>query len=285
MRSPTSGEIDRVLHLFRNQRLRVTSRFLVAERTHPIARFVGAVAWWVEGMMARFQLAAYLSPANTGAIAKLIEGVVNAGRELGLEMLQYAELLPEGSVWGGVLEAQGFERVRSERSFEIAYGDAWTRTMRLYERHRGEIPATWRTDPIREHRPETILGLAEPHRLLPPEELRQYWQATTTAGFDLELSCILFDQDRPFGTFLVRRLAEGLYIDAQIVHEPNPRRRSLGDLLMLYHDASRVTPDGPIRWIRFRRGTTEHRQTANLALRMGGHELPRHSVFARRLLE
>jgi hypothetical protein len=78
-------------------------------------------------------------------------------------------------------------------------------------------------------------------------------------------------------------MADLLYIDVQVVREANPRLRSLGDLCLLYHDAQRVNPDGPIRRIQFRSGETEHRQTANLALRMGGRELSRRHVFAKKL--
>jgi hypothetical protein len=69
----------------------------------------------------------------------------------------------------------------------------------------------------------------------------------------------------------------------QVVQESNPRLRSLGDICLIYHDAVRVAPDGPIRRIQFRSGETEHRQTANLALRSGGRELPPRHVFARKL--
>ncbi len=154
---------------------------------------------------------------------------------------------------------------------------------RLHEKHRAEIPAGWRTDPIRLHPPEVILDLIAPHRLLPLPEVRQSWRPNARFGFDLELSCILFDRERAFGTLLLRHIGDLLHVDVQVVHEPNPRLRSLGDLCLIYHDALRVAPDGPIRRIQFRSGETEHRQTANLALRMGGRELPRRHVFGRSL--
>ncbi|HEV2211347.1 MAG TPA: hypothetical protein VG167_21490 [Verrucomicrobiae bacterium] len=282
IRSPLPNELPRVLHLFRNARLRASARLIVAERTHPIPRFVGAAAWWQEGAVGRFELACQPGQIKTDVLPGLIEAVSAAARQAGLETIQYAELLGDESVWLESLTAAGFERLRSERFFEIACRDAWRRIMRLYERHRGAIPATWRTDPIRAHPPEVIFELAMPHRLVPPEDLRHFWQASTAGGFDLDLSCILFEGERPFGTLLARHLADVLYVDVQIVKEPNPRLRSLGDLCMLYHDAQRVGPDG-LSWVRFRSGETEHRQTANLALRMGGRELPRRHVWARRL--
>jgi hypothetical protein len=283
VRLPTPGEFARVAHLFRNTRLRKGSRFIVAERTQPIPRFIAAAAWWTEGATGRFHLACQPGLAAADMTAGIIESILAASREAGLETVQYAELLPEGSPWLKVLQAQGFERARSERSFQVSYRDAWTRVMRLYEKHRAQIPSSWRTDPIRQHKPEVILDLVAPHRLLPPDELRHFWEASAAAGFDLDLSCVLFDQERPFGTFLARCMGDVIYIDVQVVQEPNPRLRSLADLCLLHHDASRVPADGPIRWIRFRSGQSEHRQTANLALRMGGRELTRMHVLEKRL--
>lgn len=283
VRPPLPHELPRALYLFRNARLRADCRLLVAERLQPIPRFIGAAAWWQEGAVGRFHVACRSGNPDREAMTCLIAGVISVARDAGMEIIQYSELLPDESAWLGLLGAQGFKRLRSERFFEIAYRNAWKRTMLLYERHRAEIPSTWRTEPIRNYGPEEVMELALPHRLLPPEDVRHYWQATTPGGFDLELSCILFDEERPFGTFLVRRMGEGLFIDVQIVKEPNPRRRSLGDLCLLYHDASRVPADGPIQWIRFRSGENEHRQTANLAVRMGGRELPRRHVYARDL--
>jgi hypothetical protein len=283
LRQPMPHELSRAVHLFRNVRLRAGSHFIVAEKTHPIARFVAAAAWWKEGPVGRFQLACQPGLVGTDALSSLIQGVLDATREVGLQAMHFADLLPEDHPWLEVLQAQGFERVRSERSFELAYRDAWTRVMRLYENHRTAVPPTWRTKRIQEYHPETILEFVAPHRLLPPEELRHYWQSGGMAGFDLETSCILFDEDRLFGAFLARRLVDVLYVDVQVVGESNRRLRSLADLCMLYHGANLVRPGGPIQWIRFRSGQSEHRQTANLALRMGGRELPRMHVFGKRL--
>jgi hypothetical protein len=61
----------------------------------------------------------------------------------------------------------------------------------------------------------------------------------------------------------------------------NRRERALGNIALLHHIAARRDPYGPIKWLRFRAGEIEHRETANLAIRMGGRELlPRH-VFAK----
>jgi len=283
VREPRPDELARVAYLFRNARLRAGSRLIAAERTHPLRRFIGAAAWWAEGALGWFQLACLPGSAQTAAALVLIEWLLAAAHESGLESVQYADLLPDGHVWLQVLKAQGFERLRSERSFEIAARDAWTRIKRLYTRHQAEMPQHWRTEPIREHRPEVVLELIAPHRLLPPEELRAWWQVNAADGFDLEMSCILFDGERPFGAMLARRPADVLYVEVQVVNEPNRRLRSLADLLLVYHVVRRVQAEGPIRWVKFRSGQTEHRQTANFALRMGGRELLRLHVLAKQL--
>jgi hypothetical protein len=283
VREPVAGEIERVLHLFGSIRWRRAARLLGAVRSQPIERFIAAAAWWQEGDLGLFRLACQPGVESDQGAGLLIEAVLEVARQVGLATVQYADLLPDKSVWPDVLCRRGFEKVRSERFFEVAYADAWARVMGLLRKHQSEIPPGWRTDPIRQHTPETILEMLTPHRLMPPAEVRHFWQADTAGGFDRELSCILFERDRPFGAFLARRFGEVIYIDVQVVQETNPRLRSLADLCLLYHDAQRVPPDGPLRSIQFRSGEREHRQTANLALRMGGRELPPRHVFARRL--
>ena len=44
-------------------------------------------------------------------------------------------------------------------------------------------------------------------------------------------------------------------------------------------------PTGVIRRLQFRGGEMEHRETANLALRMAGKEMPPRHVFARDVLQ
>ena len=283
LRQPKSGELARVMHLFRGTRLRPGSQFFVAEKLLPLPRFIAAAAWWLEGPIGRFQLASLPGLVGTDALSGLIQFILEAAREAGLEAVHFADLLPEGHVLLALLQARGFERVRSERSFETASRETWTRIKRLHDKHHATIPPGWRTDPIHLHGPEVIMDLIAPHRLLPPDEVRICWKAAAAAGFDPEMSCILFDGDRPFGAFLTRRPADVLFVDVQVVKEPNPRLRSLADLCLVYHVVCRVGPDGPIRLIRFRCGETEHRQTANLALRMGGREMPRMHVYGKRL--
>jgi len=283
VREPAASEIERVLHLFGRTRFRREARLLGAIRARPFERFVAAAAWWQEGRMGRFQLACQPGVALEQGTGPLIEAVAEAARVAGVETLQYTDLLLDQSAWPEVLRRHGFERVRSERFFEVAYRDAWARVTRLHERHQTEIPSGWRTDPIRLHSPEAILGLLAPHRLMPPAEVCHCWRADTAGGFDRELSCILLDQQRPFGVFLVRRSDDVIHVNVQVVEEPNARLRSLADLCLLYHGVQRVPPESWLRSLQFRSGEAEHRQTANLARRMGGRELPPRHVFARRL--
>ena len=125
------------------------------------------------------------------------------------------------------------------------------------------------------------------HRLPPPAEVRDYWRAHSQSGFDLDLSCILFDGGRACGAFLARRTGDVYYIDVRVMRESNSRLRSLGNLFMMYrmftlhHAAQLAGADVPIRWLRFRSGAIEHRETASLALRMGGRELAQGYTFGK----
>lgn len=276
--------MERVAHLFRNVAVRPEARFLGAERTRPIERFVAAVAWWPEGQIARFQLACQPGVMRAEVARELLDQVAATAESAGLNSIQTADVLKDDDEWFRVLEELGFKRIRSERSFEVAYRDAWNRVMQLHQRYQEQIPRTWRTDPIRLHEPETVLELIAPHCLMPPVEVCKYWRAGAPPGFDAELSCVLFDGERPFGAFLLRRLGDLLYIDVQVVRQANLRLRSVGDLCLLYHDAQRVAPGGTIQRIQFRSGESEHRQTANLALRMGGRELARRHVLGKDLV-
>jgi len=213
----------------------------------------------------------------------LLSHVEVAARSAEMKALESADVLSEADEWMWILRGEGFEGVRSERLFEVAYRDAWMRVMQLHKKHQKQIPSSWRTEPIRRYAPETVLELIAPHRLMPPAEVRTYWCANSAPSFDPDLSCILFDGQRPFGAFLLRRMGDLLYIDVQVVREANSRLRSLGDLCLLYHDAQRAAPGGAIQRIQFRSGATEHQQTANLALRMGGRELSRRHVFGKQL--
>jgi hypothetical protein len=283
IREPVQAEVERVLYLFGKTAFPAEAQFLAAVRARPIERFVAAVAWWPAGTTGLVRLACRPGASGGPAAGLLIERIAEYATRAGMQTLQYADLLPADNECVEELRRKGFERLRSERFFEVPVRNLWTRVTQLHEKHQAEIPAGWRTDPIRLHPPEVILDLIAPHRLLPPTEVCQAWQPKAAMGFDLDLSCILFDRERAFGALLLRHRDDVLQVDVQVVQEPNPRLRSLGDICLIYHDTLRVAPDGPIRRIQFRSGETEHRQTANLALRTGGRELPARHVFGRSL--
>jgi hypothetical protein len=283
IREPTLREVERVLHLFRDLTLNADARLITAVRSNPIERFVAAAAWWPEGTVGRFQLACQPGVARAELASLLLDRLAECARRAGMARLQWASLLAEDDKWLEVLRSQGFVSLHSERAFEVPYRHAWMRLTELHQKHQPQIPTNWQTEAIRDHSPETALDLIAPHRLMTPAEIRNRWRADSQFGFDLDLSCVLFDGARPFGAFLVRRIGEGCYIDVQVVQEQNPRLRSLAALLLLYHGVQRTPVDGPIRWLWFRSGQTEHRQTANLAHRLGGREVGRCHLMGKEL--
>ena len=283
IRPPTGAEVARATYLFRGARLRSQAQFLVAVRCRPVERFVAAVAWWCVGKIACFQLASQPGIARAETCALLMNAVIECACTAGMQTIQYGESLAEGSEWIGFLRDHGFALLRSERFFAIAVAPSWKRTMEAYEKYQARIPAAWRTEPIRGHAPETVFDLIAPFRLMPPAELRDYWQLDTAAGFDLDFSSILFDGERPFGTLLARRTPDSLYVDIRVVTHENQWLRALGNVLLFRHMALQRDQNQSIQWLKFRGGAAEHPETANLARRMEGREmLPRH-VYSRTL--
>ncbi len=283
LRVPTVSESHRVLHLFRNVLLPANAQVLVATRSHPVERFVGALAGWKEGEFVRFYLAC-LPGADREQIAYLlISEAAGTTRAAGILKLMYAELLAQEDPWIPVLRKNQFEILRSERFFRIPSMEAAKRVLQMLEKYQADIPANWRTESIRALAPECVFDLIAPHRLMTTEGIRRFWQATAAHGFDSDMSSVVFEADKPFGTLLARRMGDVLCYDIRVVDHTNARLRALANLVLFRHNFKTYNPASPIRWLQFRGGETEHRETANLAFRMGGEEMPMRHVFARNL--
>ena len=282
IRQPSPAEISRAMHLFRNSRLPPEARILVAVKTHPIERFVAATAWWLLGQTLCFRLAIPGGTAiRTEASKLLIDKMSEHGRDLQLNTTQYADLLPDDNEWLQILKENGFTQLRSERFFEVPLELAWARAMEFFEKYKTRIPSNLRTEPIRHHPPETILELIAPYRLMPPPELRNYWRPDSAFGFDLNLSSILFHGERPLGILLVRKVRDALCVDVRVVQTEHQLLRAMGNVLLFYHMAAQREANRDLSRLEFRGGEIEHRETANLAFRMGGHELPPRHVFSK----
>lgn len=284
LRAPEPHETARVLHLFRQINVPPLSQVLLAVKTRPIERFVAAVAGWTEGEFARFQLA-FQPGADQQHLAKLlIDEAAATARRAGRTQLVYGELLTDDDERAALLRANGFEVLRSERFFRADAVLAENRVHDLTRKFQQLIPQNWRTESICERSPEIIMELIAPFRLMPPEEIRRYWKSNSVHGFEPTMSNILFEETRPFGVLLVRREGEVLSFDVRVVNHPNARWRGLANLPLLQHCVKHYDRENyPVRWIQFRGGEMEHRETANLAFRMGGEEMAPRRVFAKTL--
>jgi len=283
IREPDVAEWDRVIYFFRNHMLLPQSRILVALRRQPVERFVAAAAWWTEGSAVRFQLVCQPGTAHPEIFALLINRVMESARLAGRQRIQYADVLTDDDATCNILKEYGFAPLGKNRFFEASYEDAWQRAMHLFEKSRPHIPPDWSTEPIRKHRLETVWGLIEKHRLLPATELHYYWQMNSPGGLDLDASSILFAGAQPIGTMLTRNGQGTFYIDVRVVQVENRRLRALGNLLLFHHIGKRWSPGGQIHRLQFHGGEAEHRETANLAIRMGGRELPSRHIYAKEL--
>ena len=283
IRPPTGTETARAAYLFRHGLLRPQSRLLVALRSQPVERFVAAAAWWTEGAVARFHAVCQPGVASSEVSGSLISQVADAARRAGMQRLQYADLLANTDAWRQILIENGFEPLGTNRFFEASCPDAYARVMRLFEQHQSDIPADWHTESIRHHSPQLALDLIGEHGLLPSAELDCYWHAEGTGGFDLDVSSFLLDGGHPVGVFLTRVSQDTFFVDVRVVRIKNRLLRALGNLILFHHTASRWDPAGPLRRLQFHGGQAEHRETANLAFRTGGHELPPRHIYAKNL--
>jgi len=281
IRAPASAEIPRVLHLFGQVRLPRQAQLLVAVRSRPVERFVAALAGWPEGEFARFHLAILpgLPPMELASL--LIEELAKFARTGGLKKVMYAKLLTDDDKETALLRNNGFEIMRSERFFNLPAALAESRVLHLLEKYREQIPPDWHTESIRYHPPESVLDLIAPYRLMARQELQAYWEVGAQNGFDPDLSSILFDRQQPLGTLLARRSADTLCYDIRVVRHPDPRLRALGNLCLFHHCIKKHDLSNPVKSLQFRGGEQEHRETANLAFRMGGAELPARHVFTK----
>lgn len=283
IREPAPDEIPRAAYLFRHSFLRQESRVLVAVRRLPVERFVAGIAWWIEGAFGRFQLATPSGAPQPEAFELLISQVAAFAQKAGLEGLGCADLLADDDERSKFLRNLGFEPLAADRFFEIGCQDAWVRLMPLCDKYEAHFPSDWRTESIRPHPPELVLNLIRDYRLMSAEELRRYWNVEPPLGFEPDVSGMLFEGLRPIGALLTRAVKDMFFVDVRVVQVENRRLRALGNMLLLRHVALHWKLDGLIQRLQFRGGEIEHRETANLAIRMGGHELPPRYIFAKRL--
>ena len=284
IREPAGPEAERIAYLFRDIPLPAATQVLGAVRTHPIERFVGAAACWTEGMNVRFRLACQPGVARNNVASPLIHRIEECARQAGVNTIHYAEALEENNGWSAVLREQGYRPVHSERFFEAALSDAQNRIMQSFAKHKARIPTGWRTESIRQHPAETALPVIADHRLMPPAEVRELWRANSPVSFDPDVSALLFDGAHCKGALLVRKVQDAYCVDVLVVEIENAFLRALGNISLLQHAASRSGDGGDaVRWLRFRAGELEHRETANKAFRMKGRELPTRHVFGKTL--
>jgi len=283
IREPAPNEIPRAAYLFRNSFLRQESRVLVAVRSLPVERFVAGIAWWIEGASGRFQISTQSGAPQPEAFEMLINHIAGFAQRAGLKGLQYADLLADDDERSTLLRNLGFEVLAADRFFEIGCQDAWARLMPMCDKYEAHFPTDWRTESIRLHPPQLVLNLIRNYRLMAAEEILRYWNVEPPLGFEPDVSGMLFDGVQPIGALLTRAVQDMFFVDVRVVHAENRRLRALGNMFLLRHVALHWKPDGLIQRLQFRAGEIEHRETANLAIRMGGHELAPRYIFAKKL--
>jgi len=257
----------------------LNASFLVALKPHPVERIVATLAWWREEMTVKFLVARKPAVSAEQAAAVLVPAL-EALPGLGEQDVEFGRLLAENEEVAPWLARHGYQTSRTERVFEAPCATVYQRLQLMLARQGREIPATWSTESIRHHLPETVWSLIAPFRLIKLESLRSFWAMPGERGYHPEFSNILFDAGTPLGVLLVRSDSVCLAVDVRVVKPITRRLRSLANLLMFGHIQRVVTPT-TWRILAFRGDEIEHRETANLARRMGGREVAARHIYIR----
>lgn len=279
VRPPTLGEMPRVMPFFSNDPIRPQAQILVAVKSKPVERFVGALAGWLDGEYGKFLVACLPGTARREAAQALIEQAAARARTSGLRHLMYGKRLPDHDETFALLREHGLFVMRTERFFELGLEAGIARVTQLLDRHRASIPTDWHAESIRHHPPETVLNLIAEYRLMPPDEIRAGWQWGEPDAFHPDFSVILFQKQEAFATLLVRIKGDVAWFDVRVVRHPDPRLAGLANLHLFYHCLKTRDPSNPVRRLQFRSGETEHLETANMARRMGAKEIPPRHVL------
>jgi hypothetical protein len=279
IRAARSEELPRARYLFAStfDRPPANASYLLALRARPIERIVATAAWWHEGQTIKFLLAHQPGYAMTDAVSVQVPELL-ALPELDALPIGYGRMLDPDEQPAPWFEQHGFSPGMSERVMEVPGVPVYERVGAMYARFHCKIPSTWRTEPICLHSPEIVWPLVEPYRLTKFETLALNWLATDSTGYDKEHSNLLFDGDELLGALLVRTDPHCLAVDIRVVRSIATRMRSLANLALFAH-IQRVV--GPTEWrvLAFRGDDAEHRETANLGLRMGGREVGRRHAY------
>ncbi|QDU58946.1 hypothetical protein [Aeoliella mucimassa] len=257
------------------------AQYLIAIKSRPVERIVAALAWWQEPDAIRFLLA-HQPGITIEAAAEALVPRLQSLPDLPPLDLKYAFLLQQDQPPAPWLAAHGYEPRHAERAFEAPSTTVYERVQKFLTRHHNDIPETWHSESIRDHSPETVWPLIEPYRLIHPEALRRFWNTPGEQGYDPDFSNILFDGDQPLGTLLLRNNHVCLAVDIRVVIDIAPRLRSLANLALFAHISRVASPESTgIRTLAFRADEREHRETANLAKRMGGREVAARHIYTR----
>ena len=283
VRRANEKELFRAVQLFASStdKPAADAQYLIALKTRPVERIVAALAWWSEPESIRFLIGHHPGVTAEEAAEALVPPFEQISDKPSLD-LKYARLLEENQDCAPWLASHGYQALGTERAFEAPSDTVYERVQTFLARHTNDIPESWHSESIRHHQPETVWPLIEPYRLIHPDTLRRFWNTPGESGYDPDFSNILFDGPTPLGTLLLRNNSICLAVDIRVVNPIAPRLRSLANLALFAHISRVASPESTgIRSLAFRADQREHRETANLAKRMGGREVAVRHIYTR----
>lgn len=255
------------------------AQVLIALKQRPVQRIVATLAWWHEAGAVKFLVGHQPGVDAIEAAAALVPALESVPELAGTDIAYGRLFAPDEDIAPWLIQ-RGYRATGTERVFEAPSTTVYDRVQSFLARHGNDLPESWRTESIRHHVPETVWPIIEPYRLIRFDALQRFWKTTGPLGYDPDYSNILFDGETPLGTLLLRNNSVCLAVDIRVVNPIAPRLRSLANLALFAHVARLASP-ATIRTLGFRADEREHRETANLARRMGGREVAIRHIYTR----
>ncbi len=264
IRLSTSAELHRATWFFRHRSLPDETIYFVTLEKKPRPRFLGVLALWENSFLIACQPGLEMTQIAPG----LIDALFASGSFR--RPLRYHDLLSEEEPLFALLRKRCFEVVNRVRFFELEVDALRPRLSAVFLRVASAIPRSWQFLSLYSRPASEIRSLVVDRYSLMGG--REFDDCVRSGIFDPSLSIVLWDGNELLGALLIVRRPHVLMIEAIAMISSSPRLRAFGNIGLLHASLRNRSPEDFVTRYEFRAGATDHIQTANTALRLGGRE-------------
>jgi hypothetical protein len=287
IRAAFPDELSRARSLLNGHPVPPGASFLVGVKEHPVERLVAVIPWWKAPLRNSGKMGIRFHLASSGSSGLTLE---NLGQVLAqLDLIAQEEdtsslfadfsLLKKNLLYQQLVE-RGFEIAQTDRYFSMPGTPVNQRCQKIFQRAKSRMPSSWKVESIREHGAEDVYALVKELGLMSPQQFRQYWDTANRERFEEKYSCVVVEEGRIIGTFLVtQRGADELHIHVDVVSPDYTAFSGLLTIAMRNFTSSASAENFP-RVYTSRADSKLHGEGGNTPLRHGGEEHePRHFLF------